>query len=119
MVNRNQMILLAQGQLDAYNNRDIEKFCSYYHPQVEAWDVNGQTFQTELICRGIDSFKKIYDQKFKNTPGLFCELKNRIITSFSVLDEEIVTLKQHEPQVHAVAIYHFKDNLIYRIHFTK
>ncbi len=119
MISRDQMIGLAQGQLDAYNQRDIDKFCSYYHHQVEAWDVNGQTHQTELICRGIEDFRKIYGQKFETTPELFCELKHRTITKFAVLDEELVTVNKEKPQIHAVALYHFKDNLIYRIHFTK
>lgn len=113
------MIQLVQGQLDAYNERNIEKFCSYYHPQVEAFDINGQTLETQLICRGMNNFKQIYAKKFTNTPELFCALKNRIITNFSVIDEELVTTKKEEPQVHAVALYHFKDDLIYRIHFTR
>lgn len=118
MIHRERMIELAQGQLEAYNARNIDQFCSYYHEQVEAFDLNGQTLETRLICRGKESFRKIYDKKFNETPDLFCELKNRLVTKFSVIDEEQVTVRQNEPQIHAVAIYQFKDNLIYRIHFV-
>ena len=118
-MNQDTMVSLVQGQLDAYNARDVEKFCSFYHPEVEAWDINATSFKTDLICRGIKDFKQIYGKKFENTPELFCELKHRTITKFSILDEEMVTVKKDAPLVHAVALYHFKDNLIYRIHFTK
>ena len=119
MINQEQMVALAQGQLEAYNARDIEKFCSYFHEHVEAFDLNGETLETRLICRGKENFRQIYDKKFKATPELFCDLKSRIVTQFSVMDEEHVTVKKHEPLIHAVAIYHYKDNLIYRIHFVK
>lgn len=119
MITQDRMIELAQGQLDAYNARNTEQFCSYYHEQVEAFELNGEKQETQLICRGKEQFRQIYDKKFKATPELYCELTHRIVTKFSVIDEEHVIVEKNKPRVHAVAIYEFKDNLIYRIHFVK
>lgn len=113
---KNKMIELCQGQLDAYNARDIKKFSSYYHPDVKAYRL-GQG--NEPFLKGLEDLKKIYHKRFSENPELFCELKSRIVLENSVLDEEWVTgVTNQEKPAHVVAIYKFKDSLIHSIWFT-
>lgn len=107
---KEQRVALVQGQLEAYNKRDIDAFCSFYHPEVAAYRLG----QEGSICVGMEAFRKIYDEKFKNTPDLHCTLKSRIVLNNKVLDEESVT----PSGAHAVAIYDFKDGLIKDIWFA-
>jgi hypothetical protein len=112
---KEEMIKLAQGQLEAYNKRDLEKFCEYYHPQVSV----ARLGEPEIICQGIETFKQLYKKRFDLNPGLNCQLKNRIVLKGAILDEEWVTgvTGASEPS-HLVAIYHFKDHLISQVWFT-
>ncbi len=112
---KEKMIELCQGQLEAYNKKDIVQFASYYHADVKAYRLLGN----ELILNGIQDLKSLYGKRFLQNPNLFCELRSRVILDESVLDEEWVTgvTNQTKPS-HVVAIYKFKDDLIYSIWFT-
>jgi hypothetical protein len=112
-MNNERMIELAQGQLMAYNQRDIEKFCSFYHPNIRVYRLENKN----LICANIRDFKEIYQKRFESNPDLFCELKSRIVLKNSILDEEMVTGAGEAS--HVVAIYSFFENLISEVHFVK
>lgn len=113
---KEKMIELCQGQLDAYNSRDIVKFASFYHPEVKAYRLH----INEQILNGMDELKVIYHKRFSENPKLFCELKSRVVLESSVLDEEWVTgVTNQEKPSHVVAIYRFKDDLIHSIWFAK
>lgn len=105
-----EKIKLVQGQLEAYNKRDIELFCSFYHSEVTIYRMGNN----QPICTCLSDFRKIYEEKFNNTPDLHCTLKSRIILKNRVLDEEWVV----PTNSHVVAIYEFKDNLIKDIWFV-
>ncbi|AHZ85960.1 hypothetical protein Bb109J_c0302 [Bdellovibrio bacteriovorus] len=105
-----QRVALVQGQLEAYNARDIEKFCSFYHADVAAYRLG----QDVPFMMGMEAFRKSYGEKFKNTPDLHCTLKSRIVLNGKVLDEESVVPSGS----HVVAIYDFKDGLIKDIWFV-
>lgn len=113
-MNKEKMIALAQGQLDAYNQRDIDTFCSFYHPRVEVFRLSNN----EKICEGIESFRALYQSRFEENPELHCELRSRVVLNESILDEEWVTGAGPSPS-HVVAIYHFSDDLIRRVNFTR
>jgi len=113
---KEKMIALAQGQLEAYNRGDIDLFCSFYHPDVTAYSLG----TNEPFCKGMNEFRPIYNKRFQENPKLHCELKSRIVTNNSVLDEEWVTGVSNNPNgSHVVAIYQFKDDLIYNIWFAR
>ncbi len=114
---KERMIELAQGQLDAYNKRDIEKFCTYFHPEVQVWRLNGEPIKT---CSDMATFKKMYTARFDNNPKLHCELRSRVVLNDSVLDEEWVTgVEGQEIPSHVTAIYGFRDDLIGYVWFTR
>ena len=108
-----RMIELVQGQLDAYNARDVDKFCELYHPDVEVFKLS----QEAPDCVGIEKFRAIYKALFEKFPMLHCELKSRIVINSFVIDEEFVT-RTETNTAHAVAIYNFKDNLISKVRFV-
>ena len=112
---KEKMIALCQGQLDAYNNRDIKAFASFYHPEVKAYRLHNN----EQILSGLEELNKIYSKRFSENPNLHCELKSRVVLEGTVLDEEWVTgvVGQLKPS-HVVAIYKFQDNLIHSIWFA-
>lgn len=107
---------LVQGQLVAYNNRDLEKFCSYYHPEVKITNL----FSERLACDGIEKFREIYKNIFHRCPELLCKLKLRIVLENAVIDEEFVTgLSDYPRGLHTAAIYSFRDGLIDRVFFPR
>ncbi|MBC7429314.1 MAG: nuclear transport factor 2 family protein [Bacteriovorax sp.] len=112
---KEKMIALAQGQLDAYNKRDLEAFCNFYHPSVQVFKLA----QNEKTCDGIQAFRSMYKTRFEDAPELHCELKSRVVLNDSVLDEEWVTAGAGSTPSHVVAIYSFKDNLIAHVWFVR
>lgn len=112
-MNKERMIELAQGQLDAYNKRDLETFSTFYHPNIQVYRLP----QTEPTCTDIETFKSMYRSRFLDNPELHCELRSRVVLNDSILDEEWVT-GAGTPS-HVVAIYGFKDNLISHVWFTR
>lgn len=113
-ITKERMVELAQGQLDAYNERNLEKFLTFYHPNVQVFKLAGN----EKICEGLEAFRPIYKKRFEENPELHCELKSRVVLNDSVLDEEWVTGGGPTPG-HVVAIYGFLDNLIAYVWFTR
>ncbi len=113
-ITKERMIELAQGQLDAYNQRDIEKFVTFYHPKIQVF----RLAQNDKTCDNIEAFKAMYKKRFEENPELHCELRSRVVLHDSVLDEEWVTGAGANPS-HVVAIYGFTDNLISHVWFAR
>jgi hypothetical protein len=113
---KSEIIAVVSRQLDYYNSRDIEGFCSCYHPEVRVeW-----LLSKRLISEGLNQFRVRYSELFQNSPTLHCELKSRIVLNDFVIDEELVTGIQSNPEVlHTVAIYGFRDGLIDRVWFPR
>src|SRR5882762_750803 len=101
---KQQMESLVQGQLDAYNMRDVAKFCAYYHPDVLATDlVSG-----EILCKGMEQFAARYRARFSSSPQLHCDLRSRVVLESCVIDEEYVSGAAQFPKGrHACAVYSF------------
>lgn len=103
---------LAQEQLDAYNNRDIDAFLKPYADDVEIY-----SFPNELRYKGKDIMREQYRTMFENTPSLHCELKNRIVKDNIVIDHERVQFGNQI--IEAIAIYHIEDGKIKKVHFMR
>lgn len=111
---KEKMIELAQGQLEAYNQRDLNKFLTFYHKNVIVYKL----LNNELICNDFEAFREMYKKRFDDCPQLHCELKSRVVLNDTVLDEEWVTGGGPNPS-HVVAIYGFTDQLISHVWFTR
>ena len=102
---------LAQGQLEAYNNQDIEAFCRYFSEDIRVYDAHSR----ELLFSGMDDFRSRYEKSFSN-PALHCTLVNRMVQENIVIDQESV-VGLRDGIVEAIAIYHTEDGLITEVYF--
>ncbi|HMQ00968.1 MAG TPA: nuclear transport factor 2 family protein [Cyclobacteriaceae bacterium] len=103
-------IRLADEQLHAYNNRDIEAFLKPYSDDVEVY-----TFPDKLQYKGKEMMRNLYGKMFSETPDLHCTIKSRVVHNNYVIDEEEVI--KNGTSIHAVAIYLIEDNKIAKVYF--
>jgi hypothetical protein len=105
---------LAQEQLDAYNNRDVEAFILPYAENVKVFN-----FPDQLLYEGRDEMYGLYGRMFSRTPDLHCKLVNRIVLGNTVIDQEEVTIRKEEPPMRAIAIYKIVDGKIAEVYFIR
>ncbi|MEM6319918.1 MAG: nuclear transport factor 2 family protein [Bacteroidota bacterium] len=104
---------LAQEQLDAYNNHDLEAFLKPYADDVKVYQ-----FPNKLQFEGKETMRKNYNFLI-TTPDLHCELVNRIVEGNTVIDHENVTVSKDRPPFKAIAIYKIKDGKIAQVYFIQ
>ena len=102
---------LVKGQLDAYNNRDLDEFCHYFADDVRVFDGRNQ----ECLFSGMTAFRERYQVTFSN-PNLHCRLLNRISQDDIVIDHEEVT-GIADDVVHAIAVYKIENGRIQQVTF--
>ncbi|MFT8243738.1 nuclear transport factor 2 family protein [Roseomonas sp. BN140053] len=105
--------LAVQGQLDAYNARDIDGFMRWW-----AEDCRYYEFPSRLLAEGAAAVRARHEERFRE-PDLFGRLRNRITLGNLVVDEETVTRNFPEGpgEVDVVAIYEVEDGRIARAWF--
>lgn len=106
---------LAQLQLDAYNNRDIEQFAMYFAPDVQVFDQS----TGECTLRGRDALHERYGVFFAANAGLHCELLNRIAEGRFAIDHERVTGLADGRELYAVAVYETDGEHITKVWFMR
>lgn len=102
-------------QLEAYNNRDIERFLSCYHPDVKIEDGEGNP-----LMQGHEEMRAQYSPLFDSSPDLHARLVSRISVGDYVIDEEDVSGRKVEgfpERIHAVAIYRVEADKITHVRF--
>jgi hypothetical protein len=110
-----QMEFLVQGQREAYNQRDLAKFCSHFHRDVVLINLTSN----ETLCKGMNEFTARYEHRFSSSPQLHCDVGIAVVLKSSVVIEEYVSGAAQLPEgVHLVAIYGFRDGLIDRVWFS-
>jgi hypothetical protein len=105
---------LAQGQLNAYNLRDVETFLAYYHPEVAVYN-----FPDQLQYEGKEEMRRRYADFFVRSPGLHCELKGRVAQGKVVMDKEGITGLPEGRSFEAAAIYTVEEGLIKEVRFVR
>ena len=116
LTTKEKMVEAVEGQLQAYNTRDIESFCRWFHHEVRVIDI----LSGDVRSIGMELFHVGYKKLFEGSPKLHCEIKTRTILDQSVIDVEWVTGSVRYPDgLHAAAIYAFRDGLIDRVWFTR
>ena len=103
---------LAQKQLNAYNQKNIEEFLKPYSDSVHVY-----SFPDELLYVGKEKMRATYKAFFERTPLLHCELKNRIVLGNTVIDQELVTGLNDGSEIRAVAIYKVRNGKIQEVYF--
>lgn len=105
---------LAQKQLDAYNQRNLEAFLEPY-----AEDVKIYNFPNELTLEGKEKMREGYGQMFENTTDLHCTLMDRMVLENTVIDREYVIFNKNQAPVEVIAIYKIKDEKIAEVYFIR
>lgn len=103
---------VAQKQLDAYNNKNLEEFLSAYTNDVGVYQ-----FPDSLIYKGIDKMKKVYKEFFERSPKVICRLINRIVNGKYVIDFESISNHHSGIDFEAVAMYEVENGLIKKVWF--
>ena len=105
---------LAQEQLDAYNNGNIEAFLKPYTKDCEIFD----QASGKMMMKGHTEMRERYSKLFKTYPKLHADVTKRMSLGNFVIDYEEVDRSENE-HVRAIAIYEIKDNLINKVWFIK
>lgn len=104
---------VAQDQLEAYNNKDIEAFMKVFSSDIELWTL-GDSIPS---VQGFESVKKVYKNLFEKSPNLHSEVINRTIIGNKVIDYEIITGRSGSKSgtpFYLVMIYEIRDGKIFR-----
>jgi imidazolonepropionase-like amidohydrolase len=104
---------LVQRQLNAYNFRNIEAFLETYADDVEVYKDKDQ-----LLYKGKEELRKIYAELFDNSPGLHCEILNRIVQGNVIIDKERVQFAKGRV-IEGVAMYQLEEGRIKRVYFVQ
>lgn len=105
---------VVQKQVEAYNDRDVDAFLSFYSPTVKIY-----LHPDTLLFEGHEQMRPRYVNLFNDTPDLHCEIVNRIVMGHFVVDHEKVTGYTDGRTVLATAIYEVKDGLIQNVWFIR
>jgi imidazolonepropionase-like amidohydrolase len=105
---------VVQGQLNAYNARDLEGFLSFYAEDVQLF-----TYPDSLRGQGLNGMRQRYGRLFKQAPQLHAEVTNRMHLGATVIDYERVQGMSADGPVEAIAIYRVIDDVIDRVEFVR
>ncbi len=103
---------VVQAQLDAYNDRDIERFVACYSEQVEVFRPPTST----PVLQGLSALREHYQKNRFTLPNLHARLVNRMVSANIVVDHEAIT-GLHDQELSAVAVYQVEAGLIQRVWF--
>ena len=102
----------VQGQVDAYNARDLERFVAYYSDSISVFRMPG----TEPTLAGKSRFAEFYATQRFNRPGLRAEILHRMVLGHNVIDHERIYGVQEQP-FEIAAAYEVIDGMIHRVWF--
>ena len=105
---------VVQGQVEAFNARDIDRFVGYYSPDAVLEDGAGN-----VLARGHDAIRAIYGPMFAQSPELHTEVVRRIQVGPWAIDEERgrgLNLAGFPPELHVAVIYRVEGDRFVRAH---
>lgn len=94
---------VADAQIAAFRDRDLERFLGCY-----AADVVIRDFAGNVLMGSLDVMREQYGQLFRDSPLLTVEIPRRMVVGDHVIDEELVTgfnLPGFPAELHAVVVY--------------
>ena len=103
---------VVQGQVDAYNERDLDRFVDYYGDAIAVYRMPA----TEPTMVGKTRFAEFYATQRFNRPGLRAEILARIVLGNKVVDHERIFGVQEAP-MEIVAVYEVVGEHIDRVWF--
>ncbi len=106
----------VRGQLEAYNQRNIEAFVEFFADDIETQVMD----KPETLKKGIAEFKKTYGEMFAASPNLHAAIVNRTVINQYVFDEEVVKGRMGSDELlHVMAIYQIEGNKIKKVWFCR
>ncbi len=108
------LVAIAQGQLEAYNAQDLDRFMTFYADDVVVANFNG-----EITGQGAEALRARYAAMFAQYPQNVAHLVNRIVVGETVVDHEDVERSPGGERFHVAAIYTIKGGKIARVDFVR
>ncbi|MEM9051940.1 MAG: nuclear transport factor 2 family protein [Bacteroidota bacterium] len=105
---------VAQAQLDAYNNQDIDAFANVFSEDAEVYSNIGDTVPSMI---GREEIRKRYGSMFESNPENKSTLMGRMVQGNFVFDHEHITGRSDPFDL--MAIYEIKDGKIVRCWFAR
>jgi hypothetical protein len=106
---------IVAGQLAAYNQRDLEKFLSFFVDQVPIYSFPSGLEREDMSG---PAFRGRYQRLFEESPALHAELLSRIVLGAIVIDHERITGFRGTEVREAVAMYQVGPQLIEKVWFV-
>jgi len=103
---------VVQRQVEAYNDRDLDRFVSAYSETIAIFRMPS----AEPSILGKRQLTEFYATQRFNLPGLRAEIVNRIVLGDKVIDHERVWGVRDGP-IEVVAIYEVVGDRIERVWF--
>jgi hypothetical protein len=104
---------IANLQLEAYNNHDLDTYCQLFTDDAELIDLPS----SNTFASGIEQIRAIYQQRF-NIETLVCKVHSRNdIGNFAIDHETVYGLP--EGPVDIVAMYEVIEGKIQRVYFIR
>ena len=114
---QSEAVALAEQQLQAYNQRNLDAFLVPYSDSVKVYNSLHQ-----FGYQGLDNMRENYAGWFNTLDSLHCEVVNRIATGNTVIDHERVYFKRPKQDaqiIEALAIYKIGQGKIQEVHFVR
>ena len=105
---------IAQGQLDAYNAQDLDRYMTFFTDDCVIADLNGATSSPDAAA-----IRARYEKAFATFPQNRAELLNRIVVGNTVVDHERVVRAPGGETFEIVAIYTLRGGKIARVDFAR
>lgn len=112
MKNTMSAVDVVQRQVEAYNDRDLDRFVSAYSETIAIFRMPA----TEPSISGKAQLAAFYSTQRFNLPGLRAEIVNRIVLGDKVIDHERVR-GVHDAPIEVAAVYEVVGGLIERVWF--
>ena len=104
---------IAELQLIAYNNRDLDAFCDLFDKQAVLIDLPSQ----RVLAQGVEQIRSIYTERFA-LPQLHCVVHSTSDIADFAIDKETVYGIPGGP-VNIVAMYQVNNDKIHRVYFIR
>jgi len=107
---------IVQRQMEAYNRRDVDAFCSYMAP-----DIVTRLYETgEILSSGIEQTYELYRKRFAENPNLHMTVQARMVNDTVVVDREMISGFDGGVTIEAIVIHELRyDGLIWRSSFIR
>lgn len=106
---------VVQAQFEAYNSRDLERFLSFYAPEIQIFTLWRDS--TEIV-KNRDEMRRRYASMPRRPESVRAQVLSRMIAGRYVIDHERVVRPGREPD-DAVAIFEVDAGLIRRVWFLE